>query len=184
MHLVILLIYATNSFAQQEVDAIAQMNDKGEQQVFLSAILETDKRVRHIEDSVMLADGWRSQSHLDAISQMYSVDSINSLKIDRYLDVHGYPDEEDFEDRLRMTPWIILVHSRNEDIRRKHLSTFYGAYKDGNLETRRLILFLEDEYQKVFGKDFQSYNQGEPRIEELLKELEKAGISRKKIRMP
>ncbi len=170
--------------AQTNNEGISNLEGSGEQGIFLSSVYQSDRAVRHFEDSVMLADGWRSSTHLEAIQQLRYVDSLNTLKIDQYLDDHGYPDKENFSDDARVAPWQILLHSRNKEVRRKHFNDLYDAYKDGDLETRRFLLFLEDEYQRVYEKDFKSYNQGNQRIDELIKELENDGLQRRKFRMP
>lgn len=170
--------------AQSDLDGINNLDGIQEQEFFLLSVYHSDREVRHFEDSVMLADGWRSPEHLQAIARLRSTDSINSLRIDQYLDAHGYPNREDFTDEARIAPWQVLVHSLNDEIRRKHFSDLYDAYKDGDLETRRFLLFLEDEYQKSFEKDFQSYNQGDQRVEELIKALETDGLRKSKLRFP
>lgn len=182
--LLILLSITPALLAQSDLEGINNLEGTSEQEFFLTSIYRSDRQVRHFEDSVMLADGWRSPAHVAAIARLRITDSLNSLKIDRYLDAHAYPDRENFTDEARIAPWQVLVHSLNREIRRKHFGDLYDAYKDGDLETRRFLLFLEDEYQKVFEKDFQSYKQGNQRVEELIKALESEGLSKSKLRFP
>lgn len=173
-----------NLKAQADPNGINSLEGNREKELFLLAIYQSDRAARHFEDSVMLANGWRSDAHLASIRQLRRTDSINTLKVDQYLDVHGFPDRKNFEDEARIAPWQVLVHSQNKEIRRKHFNDLYEAYKDGDLETRRFLLFLEDEYQKSFEKNFQSYYQGSQRVEELIEELEADGLQRPKFRMP
>ena len=134
--------------AQTNNEGISNLEVSGEKGIFLNSVYQSDRAVRHFEDSVMIADGWRSSTHLKAIQQLWYVDSLNTLKIDQYLDDHGYPDKENFSNDARVAPWKVLLHSLNKEVRRKHFNDLYDAYKDGDLETRRFLLFLEDEYQR------------------------------------
>lgn len=182
--LLILSFLGSPLLSQSDLDGINNLSNIREQEFFLLSLYRLDQEIRRFEDSVMLADGWHSAEHLAAIRRLRTTDSINSLKVDRYLDAHGYPVRENFSDEARNAPWQILVHSLNNDIRRKHFNDLFGAYKDGDLETRRFLLFLEDEYQKVYKKNFQSYSQGEQRVEELIKALESDGLRKSKLRFP
>ncbi len=172
------------AYAQSDLDGIKDLVVTRNQNVFLKAIYYSDKRVRFVEDSVMHTDGWRSTEHLAAIKRLREIDSMNTLKIDRYLDFHGYPEKDQFEEEAQIAPWLVLIHSQNQEIRKKHFNKLYEAYKDENLEIRRFLLFLEDEYQGVYHKDFQSYSQGSLRVEELIKELESDGQRKTPFKMP
>lgn len=179
-------LFISPVLSQSDLAGISHLQSTYDRTVFLRSLYDSDREVRRFEDSVMLADGWRSPEHLAAISQLHGTDSLNTLKIDRYLDLYSYPEKEEFEgeDEARIAPWQILLHSRNREIRRKHFAAIYKAYEEGNLETRRLLLFLEDEYERSFGKNFQSYNQGERRIEELSKALKEQDVQKGRLRFP
>ncbi len=170
--------------AQPQIDEITHLEGTKEQEIFLLSIYRSDHQVRHFEDSVMLARGWHSPEHLQAVARLRATDSINSFRIDHYLDAHGYPDRENFTEEARIAPWQVLVHSLSKETRRKHFSELYDAYREGNLETRRFLIFLEDEYQKLLEKDFESYSQGNQRVEELIKILENNGLRKNKLRFP
>lgn len=139
---------------------------------YLQALHSTDEAIRYYEDSVMLASGFKSEEHLAAIDSLYEIDSVLSIKIDSYLRTYGYPEKKVYGETATMTPWMILRHSPVQSIRRNHFKTLYRAYKDEDLEERRLVQFLEDEYERQFLKAFNSYRMGEQRIEELMKVLE------------
>lgn len=166
------------------MDEITHLEGIKEQEIFLLTIYRSDLQVRHFEDSVMLASDWHSPEHLQAVVRLRATDSINSFRIDHYLDAYGYPDRENFTEEARIAPWQVLVHSLSKETRRKHFSKLYDAYKEGNLETRRFLIFLEDEYQKLLEKDFESYSQGNQRVEELIKILENNGLRKSKLRFP
>lgn len=139
---------------------------------YLKAIYSNDRAVRLYEDSVMVVAGFRSQEHLAAIDSMYRMDSILTLKINDYLITYGYPEKEEYGEVANMTPWLILNHSPIEKIRLNHFKTLYKAYKDEELEERRLIEYLEREYRVRFDKEYRSYSVEKVRMKELMVALE------------
>lgn len=139
---------------------------------YLKAIYSNDKAIRLYEDSVMAVAGFRSSEHLSAIDSLYMMDSILTIKIDDYLKTYGYPEKDYYGEIATMTPWVILNHSPIEKIRLDHFKLLYRAYKDENLEERRILDFLEREYRERFQKNLKSYNVGPQRIKELMSALE------------
>jgi hypothetical protein len=139
---------------------------------YLKAIYSNDRAVRLYEDSVMVVAGFRSDEHLAAIDSMYRMDSTLTAKINDYLNTYGYPEKESYGDIATLTPLLILNHSANENVRLSHFKTLYKAYKEDNIEERRIIEFLEREYRLRFNKEFRSYSRDKARIKELMQELE------------
>lgn len=182
--LLLSLLLSFPVLAQSEGTLESMDEDIAGRDVFLTAIFRADRAARYFEDSVMVVSGWHSPEHQDAIARLREIDSVNLVKIDEYLSAHGYPDRESFTEEARIAPWQVLIHSPNTELRRKNFRFLHEAYKDGDLEARRFLLFLEDEYQREFDKDFQSYSQGEVRIQELLKALEETGLNKSKLRFP
>ena len=182
--LLFFFLLSFSSVAQTDSEPEFMVDDIGSQEVFLTNIFRNDREARYFEDSVMMAKGWHSPEHQEAIARLWQIDSVNLVKVDAYLSAHGYPDRANFSEEARIAPWQVLIHSSNSELRRENFHFLTGAYKDGDLEPRRFLLFLEDEYQRVFEKDFQSYSQGEVRIQELLKALEETGLNKTKLRFP
>ncbi|MDZ7845964.1 MAG: hypothetical protein U5L96_03920 [Owenweeksia sp.] len=160
------------SKAQDYNSPVQYLHSNLERKRFLISVYHLYQSVRDYEDSVMIASGWKSEPHLTSIDSLYEVDSILIRKIDQYLDHYKYPDRKGFEEVPRITPWLVLNHSRNAQIRQKHFPVLYQAYQEGNLEERRLLKFLEDEYERQFERNFQSYAVEEARVGELMQVLE------------
>ncbi len=139
---------------------------------YLKAIYSNDRAVRFYEDSVMAVAGFRSEEHLAAIDSMYRMDSVLTLKINDYLITYGYPERDEYGEVANMTPWLILNHSPIEKIRLDQFKTLYKAYKEDNLEERRLIEFLEREYRVRFDKEYRSYSVEKVRMKELMVALD------------
>ncbi len=168
----ILLLSGTSLFAQSHNATVEFLNSKLERGRFLHSVFLLDQDVREYEDSVMVASGWKSTEHLKAIDSLMLVDSLLTSQISKYLDFYGFPDKEDFSEVPRITPWLVLHHSSNSEIKRKHFPKLYEAYEDGNLEERRLLMLLQGEYEKIHQQEFQSYSRDEARIRELMKALD------------
>ena len=83
--------------------------------------------------------------------------------------IHG---KDEYGEVANMTPWLILNHSPIEKIRLDHFKTLYKAYKDDNLEERRIIEYLEREYRQRFDKEYRSYSVEKVRMKELMAALE------------
>ena len=168
---VVLLMAALLVKAQPEVNEVLILSQTKSRINYLEKIYDLDQEVRHYEDSVMYASGFHSPPHLAAIDSLRKVDSLLSHKIDRYLKTYGYPERKEYGEKATLAPLLILNHTADQQLRMDHIKDVYKAYRDEQLEQRRLIEYLEKAYQYQFQKDFQSYSQDEMRVRELLQAL-------------
>lgn len=182
LSLLLLLSIFSQLQAQDYRSNVALLNDKHDRSEFLISVYNLNQEVRSYEDSVVSAGGFQSEAHQLALDSLLEVDSILSKQIDEYLQLYGFPSREDYSEIVRITPWLILHHSRFREIKDKNFDKLYTAYEDGDLEQRRLIGYLEREYRSRFQREYQSYAVEDQLLEELMKELElKKGSAKKNL---
>lgn len=139
---------------------------------FLNNVYLTHKAVNHYEDSVLAVTGFHSPEHLLAIDSLREMDTVLSKKISHYLNTFGYPPKDVYGETANLTPWYILQQSTRHDIKTSQFSCLYKAYKKDELELRRLIAYLENEYEYQFQKNYQSPLQDELRLKDLMSSLD------------
>ena len=99
----------------------------------------------------MLQYGKDSKEHMEYIKKQWRQDSINLNKVEKYLEVHGYPDKT-FGDKATTTPWMIIHHAQGYQTREDNFKTIYKAYLDGNIDDGTLSFYLGRMYQLKYGE--------------------------------
>ena len=138
---------------------------------FLHQIYLTHETTNNYEDSIMATTGFRSEEHLLAIDSVKKTDSILVREIDQYLNTFGYPDKEKYGEIANITPWYILQQTDNHKVKMSQFNHLYKAYKKEDLELRRLIKYLESEYEFRHRRNYKSMLRDEERLEDLMNAL-------------
>ncbi len=140
-------------------------------EAFLKSVQEVYIKTSDFEDSIMVAEGFRSEKHLAAIDSLHKLDTILFKQMGTYLQLYGYPPRAKYGEKLSFTPYMVLSRCNVLSLKRKYYSTFYKAHQAGDLEQRRIIEYLQDLHRIQTGKEFKSYHQDERRLKELTKAL-------------
>jgi hypothetical protein len=118
---------------------ISQLTTETARKDFLTTIFKEDQRVR--------------QDSIDA-TVLTRIDALNLVKIDRYLAKYGYPSKAIYGEIAAYTPWTVIHHNGNLDIRESFFPILFKAWKDKDIKTNSFYLYLNRSYQAIFGKSF------------------------------
>ncbi len=157
--LVLLLGCRQNSeFDLERIDSdIDKLTTVKSQKEYLEFLADEDQRLRQNQSSkIVLEFGQNSKEDIEFTKKFNTLDSLNFIKIDRYLLKHGHPGKNKHGSKASMAPWAIIHHSNSLEGRNKHFIMLYQAYKNGDLDYSAFSLYLGRTYQMVFGKRFQT----------------------------
>lgn len=128
---------------QKIVNQVKNLETVEQKQEFLKEIYMSDQRVRNQQQEATRKFGYKSQQELEALDKMMSTDKLNLMKIEAFLDEHGYPKKEELGGKAPAAPWLIIHHAASgNDIRRKYFPMIYEAYERGDVNGGALSLYL------------------------------------------
>jgi hypothetical protein len=166
-----------SSIIENEIRQLETTDDK---KMYLEKIMEDDQRVRDTEKSahLMLTYGKDSPEHMEYVKAQWTQDEINLKKIEKYLEIHGYPGKEMGNDATD-APWMVIHHAQGYEVRERNFEEVYGAYLKGDIDDGAISFYLGRMYQMKFGErlDMQSPYTAEDEINLLVSEL---GLEAKK----
>ena len=129
----------TLSTLEQEITALDSAEKK---KAYLEAIFADDQGVRGEDKNGQ---------------NMGEADASNMEKIEKYLDIHGYPKRSEVGETASSAPWIVIHHQpsyNNDEIRHKYFPILYQAYWDENIKGSQMWLFLDRMYYNKHDKRF------------------------------
>ncbi len=124
---------------EQEITALDTIEKR---KAYLEAINDDDQGVR--------------QGNTEGKAMMQA-DATNMQKIEKYLEIHGYPKRAEVGKTAASTPWLVIHHQpsyNNDEIRRKYFPMLYQAYWDEDLPGGQMWLFLDRMYYNRHGERF------------------------------
>ncbi len=152
---------------------------------YLEKILEDDQQVRGSKgQELMLKYGKDSKEHMDYIKAQWEMDKINLLKVEKYLEIHGYPNK-DFGDLATTTPWMVIHHAQGYDTRERNFEIVYEAYLNGDIEDGAISFYLGRMYEMknrerlIMQNPYKSEDEINKLIKELNLEEKKANVQQK-----
>ncbi len=164
-----------NEFDIKEIDAtIATLETIDSKKAYLDNISKEDQKLRKDQGSKIIIEfGDNSNEHIEFMKRLNQLDSLNYLKVDRYLLKHGYPNKMEYGQEACIAPWMVIHHSNSIEKRNKHFDLLYSAYKDEDLDYNAFSLYLGRTYKMIFNQRFRTNGnrtQNEE-IDDLIKEL-------------
>jgi hypothetical protein len=102
----------SNSDYEKEILSLKTDEQKAN---YLKRILEDDQGVRDGAKSadLMLRFGKDSPEFMEYVEAQWAQDEINLSKIEKYLEIHGYPKKEMGEDAIT-APWMVIHHTQKQ----------------------------------------------------------------------
>jgi len=153
---------------------IRQLETTNAKKIYLEKILEEDQAVRDSEKSaaLMLKFGKDSEEHMEYVKTQWKQDEINLNKIEKYLEIHGYP-EKAMGDLATTTPWMVIHHAQGYETRERNFEIVYEAYLKGDIDDGAISFYLGRMYQIKNGERLimESPYKAEDEINQLIKEL-------------
>ena len=149
--------------------------------IYLEQILKDDQKVRGSKgQELMVQYGKNSDEHRRYIQAQLSQDSINLLKIEKYLKMYGYPGKA-LRDRATTTPWMVIHHAQGYEVRVTNFELIYMAYRNGDIDDDAVSFYLGRMYQMKYGERFRmkSPYKSEDEINKLIKELDLESVKNK-----
>jgi len=139
-----------NNTIEEAVKALSTFEMQAQ---FLEGIGEADQRVRNDETKVITAYGYGSDQHNSSREEMKAVDKMNLEKIEKYLEIHGYPVLRD-QGRIAVdVPWTVIQHAGSIEAMRRNFNHIYKAHsEDYQLRDIAITSYLNRMYQLEFGE--------------------------------
>ena len=141
---------------------------------YLEKILEDDQSVRdgQLSADLMLKYGKNSKEHMEYVKTQWKQDEINLVKIEKYFEIHGYPDKE-LGTKATTAPYMVIHHARDYEPRMRNFEIVYEAYLNGNIDDGAISFYLGRMYQMKNGERLyiESPFRPEDEINQLIKEL-------------
>lgn len=154
-------------------EEFAFLKNNTDKENYLENIFRLDQEIRNGESSELLLKYGKNSKKLSAFRQkMDSIDNLNLLRIELYLEKFNYPSRDSMSEIAVITPWVVIHHSDIEN-RYKNFNTLYKAYQNKNLKAGQFQMFLERTYLMEYGiwPKFQNPYQPEEKINSLIKKL-------------
>ena len=191
-HFIILLVLAIATILTNCKTEKSLINDSYEKEllvlttedskrIYLEQILKDDQKVRGSKgQELMVQYGKNSDEHRRYIQAQLSQDSINLLKIEKYLKMYGYPGKA-LGDRATTTPWMVIHHAQGYEVRENNFEIIYKAYRSGDIDDGAVSFYLGRMYQMKYGDRFRmkSPYKSEDEINKLIKELDLESVRNK-----
>lgn len=118
---------------------------------YLEQIFEQDQALRQGQSAeIMLQYGKASKEFENFLRLSNSQDSLNLVKIERYLKRFGHPEKNEVGEIAAQTPWAVIHHAPTEAERERNFEYLYQAYLDGNLDENAMSFYLGRMYQIRF----------------------------------
>lgn len=132
---------------------IQQLEEKTAKRMYLENILRDDQKVRNSEKSseLVLKYGIDSPEYMEFIEAQWKQDKINLIKIEKYLEIHGYPDKQ-LGEMATTAAWMVIHHAQGYEIRERNFEIIYKAYWTGNIDENALSFYLGRMYEMKNGK--------------------------------
>lgn len=119
---------------------------------FLESIWDLDQQVRKDAERAVQQKGYHSREHKEIIQKMIETDKENLAKIEGYLAKFGPPRIDPLGELAAQTPFIVIHHSMNLEVKERNFPYIYDAWSKKNLETDEFIFYLDRFYDLKFGK--------------------------------
>ena len=132
---------------------IQQLKGSTAKKMYLENILEDDQKVRNGDLSAKLVSkyGRDSPEHMEYVEKQWKQDEINLIKIEKYLDVHGYPNKQ-MGEKATTAPWMVIHHAQGYDIKERNFEVIYEAYLTDNIDDHAISFYLGRMYEMKNGE--------------------------------
>lgn len=170
-----------NEYAEFEEEIKALESDQSKK-AYLEKVLEDDQKVRGTKgQEIMMKYGKDSKEEKDYIKAQWEMDDLNLFKVEKYMEIHGYPKKE-LGESATTAPWMVIHHSRHYDARERNFEKVYEGYLKGDIDDGAISFYLGRMYNMKNNKwiEIESPFKPEDEINLLIKEL---GLEDKKIKV-
>lgn len=179
--IIVISIFGCNGEVNQSGEQLKEIENEirklettNAKKIYLEQILEEDQAVRDGEKSadLMLKYGKDSEEYMEYLKAQWKQDEINLIKIEKYLEIHGYPEKE-MGDMATTTPWMVIHHSQGYETRERNFEKVYEAYLKGDIDDGAISFYLGRMYEMKNGERLrmESPYRAEDEINQLIKEL-------------
>lgn len=128
-----------------EVDGLGTTEAKRE---YLEEIFESDQQLR-----LKMGDPKLSEAEKDELwAQQNQTDLLNLQKIEKYLEVKGYPGRTEVGEIAALAPWTVIHHQKNYQTRNRYFKPLYKAWLEENIDDNALSFYLNRTYEIKFGE--------------------------------
>ncbi len=139
-----------NAIDDNMLSEIKALDTVEKQSTYLSTIhnLDQDIRVKLNEQEGLY--GYKSKEVKNAYKEMRTIDSENLIKIEKYLEIHGYPKKGIHSSDAVQAPKLVYHHHGNQKIRLRGFRHLYKAFLNGDVSDDGLAFYLNRSYYDKF----------------------------------
>lgn len=142
---------------------------------FLISIDSSDQNARDPERKldILKRNNYNTNSHeyQEYLKRMMYVDSINFIKVKKYLEIHGYPTFGSHDYRVSLAIRLVCLHQSNYQKQLELFPYIHKAYKTNLIEADHFSFLLNSMYQFKFRKQHPQAISNEENIKQLLEKL-------------
>jgi coenzyme F420-reducing hydrogenase alpha subunit len=160
---------------QKEIEQLFTFEEK---KIYLEKILEDDQNVRDDSDLV-LQHGLDSPEYIEFINAQWKQDEINLVKVETYLEIHGYPSKE-IGDMATTAPWMVIHHAQGYEARERNFKVIYEAYLKDDITDGAISFYLGRMYDIKYGERLKMKSPYKPE-DEINLLINKLNLKKKKI---
>ena len=151
----------------REVQGLSTINL---QRSYLMNIFNSDQDIRNKYEFVLIENGYGTTEFKEHLKEMKSVDELNLMKIDMYLNLYGYPVNKKHGNEVVDVPCLVVHHFADEKVSEKYFEIFKKAYFSEDLSESIFLFYLRSFYELKYNKKFQATN-FENEIDQIILEL-------------
>ena len=153
---------------------IQQLEEPKAKSKYLEKILEDDQKVRNGDQSAKLVAkyGIDSPEYKEYVQNQWKQDKINLIKIEKYLEFHGYPNKQ-MSEKATTALWMVIHHAQGYQVRERNFKIIYEAYLTGKIDENAISFYLGRMYKMKNGErlKMESPYQMKDEINQLIKGL-------------
>jgi hypothetical protein len=148
--------YKYNEFeVQNDIESdINALNTNELRKNYLKVIFGDDQKARRDLEETTSKFGQGSKEYQEKSQLMMKTDSINVVKIEKYLAKYGYPTQAVYGEIPAYTPWTVIHHSGVLEIRQRYFPLLLKAWKNKDIKENSFYLYLNRSYRIKFDKAF------------------------------
>lgn len=152
LSLIFFIACQQNEVPQDAIDEqLFQLTTDKDKKDYLEEIFKEDQKYRQGQSAQIIQSyGKQSPQFRKFIKANDQTDSINLIKVERFVKRFGYPKQEKLGDLAAQTPWAVIHHARSYEDRIRNFKMLQKAYQNGDIDGGAFSLYLERMYNYKF----------------------------------
>lgn len=138
---------------QVDYQALVKSLETQEQKLaFLQGMYDTDERLRRELPKIIQSHGYKSEEHNKIEQELKEFTEQSIEKSIAYLQVWGFPDKQTLRSNSAETPFHMLHHSDDIQLKREYFPFLWQAFKDRDIPGSAIAKYLNKLYKLETGE--------------------------------